>query len=150
MKKLCLLFILLGLSLTSIVAQVSCLDSEQLKSLDLKWEQALLQSDISVFESLLAEEFIWVHNHAGLIDSKAGLIERASDKNLGATGNPKSRISNDVQTVILGSTAVVSGFTIVDRGPNPITYHFMRTYSEIDGNCFLIANHTMAVPTDDE
>ncbi len=150
MKKLSLLIILIAFSLTSIVAQVSCLDSEQLKSLDLKWEQALLESDISVFESLLAEEFIWVHNHAGLIDSKAGLIERASDKNFGATGNPKSRISNDVQTVILGSTAVVSGFTIVDRGPNPVTYHFMRTYSEIDGNCFLIANHTMAVPKDDE
>ena len=150
MKKFFLQIILLGFSLTSITAQVSCLDSEQLKSLDLKWEQALLQSDISLFESLLAEEFIWVHNHAGLIDSKAGLIERASDKNRGATGNPQSRISNDVQTVILGSTAVVSGFTIVDRGPNPITYHFMRTYSEIDGSCYLIANHTMEIPTDDE
>ncbi|RMA64790.1 hypothetical protein BXY75_1671 [Ulvibacter antarcticus] len=34
----------------------------------------------------------------------------------------------------------------MDRGPSPITYHFMRTYVEINERCYLIANHTMAIP----
>lgn len=149
MKSIFLLFFFFGFSITSIKAQ-SCLESSQLKSLDAKWEKALLKSDVDLFESLLSEDFIWVHNHASLIDSKAGLIERAFDPKRGATGNTKSRISKEVSTIAEGSTGIVTGFTIVDRGPTPVTYHFMRTYVEKEGNCFLIANHTMAVPDNDE
>jgi hypothetical protein len=34
----------------------------------------------------------------------------------------------------------------VDRGPQPTTYHFMRTYVLVTGKWKLIANHTMAIP----
>lgn len=30
----------------------------------------------------------------------------------------------------------------------PTTFNYMRTYVEIDGKCYLIANHTMAIPED--
>lgn len=150
MKKVHLLIILMGFSLTPLVAQVSCLDSEQLKSLDLTWEKALMESDVSLFESLLVEDFLWVHNHASSIDTKASLIKRSKESSSGATGNPRSRISKDVETRVIGSTGVITGFTIVDRGSTPILYNFMRTYVEINGNCFLLANHTMDVPQNDD
>lgn len=149
MKKFSLLFILLGFIVIPGTAQISCLDSEQLKKLDLTWEKALLESDASVFESLLTEDFIWVHNHASSIDTKASLIKRSTESSSGATGNPKSRISKDVETRVTGSTGVVTGFTIVDRGSTPILYNFMRTYVEVEGTCFLLANHTMDVPKND-
>ncbi|MEQ9265921.1 MAG: nuclear transport factor 2 family protein [Balneolaceae bacterium] len=146
MKILFTLTLLVGLSLPSLMAQVSCLDSERLKSLDLKWEEALKESDASFFESLLVDDFIWVHNHASSIDTKESLIKRSLESSSGATGNPRSRISKDVETIIVGSTGVITGFTIVDRGSAPILYNFMRTYVEIEGKCFLVANHTMDVP----
>lgn len=87
-----------------------------------------------------------VHDLASGIDSKESLLKRASDPNIGATGKPKSRISKDVKVIVIGSTGVVSGYTIVDKDSSLITYHFMRTYVEIEGNCFLLANHTMVIP----
>lgn len=146
MKILFTLTLLVGLSLPSLMAQVSCLDSERLKNLDLKWEKALKESDANFFESLLVDDFIWVHNHASSIDTKESLIKRSLESSSGATGNPRSRISKNVETVIVGSTGVITGFTTVDRGSTPILYNFMRTYVEIEGKCFLVANHTMDVP----
>ena len=47
---------------------------------------------------------------------------------------------------LLLAVPAMSGFTVVDRGPQPTTYHFMRTYALVDGKWKLIANHTMAIP----
>lgn len=41
---------------------------EQLVELDKGWERALLNSEVEFLDNLLAEEFIWVHNHATQID----------------------------------------------------------------------------------
>lgn len=131
-------------------AQQNCLSSEGLLSLDASWENALLTSDETQFVTMLAEEFIWVHNHASLIDSKEMLIKRASEPKNGATRNTRSRIQSDVRVIIKGATGIVTGITVVDRGPTPTTYHFMRTYVEIDGKCLLLANHTMAIPEVEE
>jgi hypothetical protein len=61
----------------------------------------------------------------------------------------RSRISRDVKAIVLGKTAIVTGITVVDRGPSPVTYHFMRTYVEVKGKCLLLANHTMAIPDEE-
>ena len=45
-------------------------NSKQLLKIDLEWEQALLKSDVKFLERILAEDFIWVHNHAVTIDSR--------------------------------------------------------------------------------
>lgn len=150
MKIIKLAIILTAISIASTFAQENCLNSKQLLKIDLEWEQAILKSDVKFLEKILAEDFIWVHNHAVTIDSRTSLLKRASDPNIGATGNPKSRISKDVKVMITGSTGIVTGFTVVDRGPNPTTYHFMRTYVEIEGNCQLVANHTMIVPDENK
>ena len=121
----------------------------QLLQLDQGWEKALLESDVAFLENLLADDFVWVHNHAGLIDGKESAVSRAKLIQAGQKDDTRNRTSRDQKVIILGSTGVVSGFTVVDRGPSPVTYHFMRTYTLIDGKWKLLGNHTMAIPEDE-
>jgi hypothetical protein len=142
MKFLPLLLTLL-LSTFSSLAQTT---QEQLVELDKGWEKALLNSEVAILEELLAEEFIWVHNHASLIDGKAETLSRAKRIRAGQQDDTRNRTPRDQKVVLLGQTAVVSGFTLVDRGPQPTNYHFMRTYALVEGKWKLLANHTMAIP----
>lgn len=123
--------------------------TEQLLQIDLGWEKALLTSDVDYLENLLADEFVWVHNHAGQIDGKVEAVTRAKRIKSGQADDTRNRTSRDQKVVILGETGVVSGYTVVDRGPIPTTYHFMRTYVLIDGKWKLLANHTMAIPEEE-
>ncbi|WP_323789782.1 nuclear transport factor 2 family protein [Psychroserpens sp.] len=146
MKLIRILTAIIGLSIFSVSAQENCLNQEDLIKLDASWEKAQLELDFNFVKSLLAEDFIWVHNHANTIDDKADVLDRIERHLKSNNKTTKSRTSNNVKVIISGSTAIVSGFTIIDRGPRPTTYHFMRTYVEFNGKCFLIANHTMAIP----
>ena len=119
---------------------------ERLLELDKSWEKALLDSEVAILEELLAEEFIWVHNHASQIDGKEEALSRAKKIRAGQQDDTRNRTPRDQKVVLLGQTAVVSGFTLVDRGPQPTNYHFMRTYALVEGKWKLLANHTMAIP----
>ena len=119
---------------------------ERLLELDKSWEKALLHSKVEVLEELLAEEFIWVHNHASQIDGKEEALSRAKKIQAGQQDDTRNRTPREQKVVLLGQTAVVSGFTQVDRGPQPTNYHFMRTYALVEGKWKLLANHTMAIP----
>lgn len=126
-------------------------DPKKLLELDKGWERALLESDVTFLENLLADEFVWVHNHASLTDGKSDAISRAKRIQSGRqVDDIKGRTSRDQKVVILGNTGVVSGYTVVDRGPSPVTYHFMRTYALVADEWKLLANHTMAIPDDEE
>lgn len=129
-------------------AQQSCINEEKLLKLDASWERALIEINLDFIESTLSENFIWVHSGASRIDSKESILK--SGKNLIESNkrNSKSRIQKDVKVLISGSTAIVTGYTTVERfnGTAPTTFNFMRTYSEIDGRCYLVANHTMVIP----
>lgn len=139
-------FILCLLTLTT-MAQSQ--DHQKLLEMDMGWEKALLESNVEFFENLLAADFVWVHNHASLIDGKEAVVARAKRILEGQVDNTKGRVSRDQRVVILGNTGVVSGYTVVDRGPSPTTYHFMRTYAKIKGKYMLLANHTMAIPDEE-
>jgi ketosteroid isomerase-like protein len=145
MKIISIIIVIVGLSLNTSIAKESCLNPEKLKSLDASWEEAQLNSDVEFLESILAEDFIWVHNHANTIDTKTAVINRANKYKSSDTQNARSRKSMNVKVIVSGATGIVSGITIVDRGASPTTYHFMRTYVESNGKCLLIANQTMAV-----
>jgi hypothetical protein len=145
MKRLSLILTIL-LPPALLQAQESCLTDTSILALDQQWEQAMMNSEVEFIDQLLADEFIWIHNHADFIDTRASLLERSADPNLGATGDVRSRISNDRTVHRLENTAVVKGFTVVDRGPSPTKYAFMRTYVETGNGCKLLANQTMAVP----
>lgn len=119
---------------------------EELVRLDQGWEKALLESDVDFLDTLLAEDFVWVHNHASMTDGKEQALARAKRIKAGQTDDTRGRASRDRTVVVLGQTGVVSGYTVVDRGPSPTTYHFMRTYALVDGKWKLLGNHTMAIP----
>ena len=146
MRIVSVLIMAFGLSVSSLYAQDFSFTKKNIKNLDESWEKAQLELNYDYLNHLLAEDFIWVHNHAGTVDDKQAVLNRIKrhlDKKVNTT---RSRNSNDVKVIILGNTAVVSGFTIVDRGPHPVTYSFMRTYAKKNEKCYLVANHTMAVP----
>ena len=134
------------LSILSTSAQENCLKPEQLQKLDASWENALLDLNLQFFETILSEDFIWVHTNAIKTDSKKSLVEEVKNNINTSINNTKSRITKDVKVIVSGSTGIVTGFTTVDRGPTPITYNFMRTYVQNEGKCYLLANHTMALP----
>lgn len=121
-------------------------DSQKVLELDLAWEKALLESDVEFLEHLLSDDFIWVHDHASLTDGKNEVVSRAKKIQAGQADNTRNRISRDQKVLILEQTAIVSGFSVVDRGPSPTTYNYMRTYVKIGGQYKLLANHTMAIP----
>ena len=83
-------------------AQESCLTTENLKKLDASWEKAQLELDFDTINSLLAEDFIWVHNHANTIDNKNAVLERVNRYLKSNNQNIKSRISKDVKVIIFG------------------------------------------------
>nr|WP_299384151.1 nuclear transport factor 2 family protein [Allomuricauda sp.] len=152
MKKLNLAIIFLTISLFKISAQEGCLTTDNLKALDASWEKALLEVNLDFIRKNVSDNFIWVHNHAGQIDSKASLLQSGQKLVDNNTRNAKSRIQKDVNVIISGNTGIVTGFTEVVRinGTTRTTYNFMRTYAEIDGKCTLLANHTMAIPEKDD
>ena len=145
MKPILLFFLCLTIQMTS---QAQTTD-QQLLALDQGWEKALLESDLTFLENVVADEFVWVHNHAGLIDGKEAVIARAKRIHAGQQDDTRNRTSRNQQVVILGGTGVVSGYTVVDRGPSPVTYHFMRTYTWVEGKWKLLGNHTMAIPEEE-
>lgn len=144
MKSASLLILLSLFSYFSASAQ-SCMTEANITALDAQWEEANLNPNPEFYKKVLAENFVWIHNHASMIDSKESTLTRAEKQLAGDGSNTKSRIQSDVKVAITGNTAIVTGFTVVDRGPSPTRYHFMRTYVEIDGKCLLLGNHTMAL-----
>lgn len=119
----------------------SCLNEATLLQMDAGWERALLEGDGEHLEQLLADEFVWVHTHASVIDSKESVLAAMS-----AESGWTSRVQSGVEIRRLGSTAVVTGFTVVSRKDGSNRYHFMRTYAETPDGCFLLGNQTMAIP----
>jgi len=149
MKSLILSFLVSLIAFFSAIAQQTCMTAENIIALDAKWEMSNLHPDPDFVEATLAEDFVWVHNHASMVDTKEAAVQRAKNQKAQGTSNTKSRIQSEVKVAITGKTAIVTGFTVVDRGPIPTKYHFMRTYVEVDGKCLLVGNHTMAVPEEE-
>ncbi|MCR9015998.1 nuclear transport factor 2 family protein [Aquiflexum gelatinilyticum] len=146
MKKIATIMLLCFLVFPSL-AQTQ--EQQKLIDLDLGWEKALLESDVDFLENLLAADFIWVHNHANLIDGKEAVVAKAKRIQAGQANDTRGRKSRDHKVVVLGNTVVVSGYTVVDKGTNPVIYHFMRTYVKEKGQYKLLANHTMAIPDEE-
>ena len=137
--------LLLALSATGAWAQSSCLNRDALVRFDAEWEKALLERDVSWLEANLADEFVCVHDHAAQVYTKASLLALVRGASAGVAPT-RSRVQSEVEARIVGSTGVTTGFTVIDRGPAPTRYNFMRTYVAVAGRCLLLGNHTMVVP----
>lgn len=147
MRLITVAVLMLGLGGNAALAEHSCLDPLALVKFDAEWERALLEVDAAWFERHLSEDFVWVHNHATLVDSKESLLSPMRIARAKASPT-RSRVQSDVTARIAGSTGVVTGYTVVDRGAGAKKYNFMRTYAVVSSHCVLLGNHTMVVPED--
>lgn len=145
MRRVIFASLILSFGSSVVLAQDSCHDAAALVQLDSEWEKAQLEVDVEWLEAHLADEFIWVHNHAKLVDSKDTVLARARAARLENGALTRSRVQSDVKARVVGSTGVVTGFTVVDRWRSAKRYHFMRTYVAATGRCLLLGNHTMEV-----
>jgi hypothetical protein len=94
---------------------------------------------------------IWVHGDGIRTDSKLTLLELVQRIHNGKPDYWKSRIQKEIKVIISGTTGVVNGFTEVEKyDGSKQTFNFMRTYSEIDGKCILLANHTILLSEKEE
>ena len=123
----------------------SCLGTEAVIEMDAGWEKALLENDANHLERLLADDFVWVHDHASHIDTKEGLLQSVASRE---ESGMKSRVRSDIEVRTLDNTSVVTGYTVVTRESGSTRYRFMRTYVETSGSCLLLANQTMAIRDD--
>lgn len=135
----------------------SCLTAANLIQMDAQYELALQTDNYAFLEKRMHPSFVWIHNHASSAqNSRAELVEPMRKRvKSGKAPHSTQRTQDSVQVLIANSTAVLHGFTVVERASSPVDeygkkigkrYHFMRTYYEEDGKCYLMANHTMLIP----
>ena len=124
-----------------------CLQPSRLKALDAQYEEALRVGDVKFLHTLLADDFVWVHNLEADIESKSGLLKRLkADQEIA-----KARTSHDITLHALADTVVLSGLSSVDKyNPDGKTfrtsrYRFMRTYVAVKDQCKLLSVQTMKV-----
>lgn len=124
-----------------------CLQPSRLKALDAQYEEALRVGDVKFLHTLLADDFVWVHNLEADIENKPGLLKRLkADQEIA-----KARNSHDITLHALADTVVLSGLSSVDKyNPDGKTfrtsrYRFMRTYVAVKDHCKLLSVQTMKV-----
>ena len=132
------------------VGNADCLDDSPLKSLDYQYEQAIRTADIDFLAATLLPDYVWVHNHAVVYETKPMLLARLGE----GYQPPKSREQTEVSVRRAGDSAVITGYSTVDKftdGPRRANrYHFIRTWVKSDAGCQLLAAQTMKVWSTEE
>ena len=145
-----LLLLLFGFVAIDASAQ-SCLPVKELIALDTRYEEATRIGDADFLQNLLADDFVWVHNLASVIENKSVIIARANSPQ----DIPKARTTSEVNAHVLQNTVVLRGLSSVDKwnadGKTWRTsrYQFMRTYVSTSKGCKLLSAQTMKVWSSD-
>ena len=140
-------YFLLTLVLAGNLQASECLQPDKVRALDNQYEEALRIGDVKFLQSLLADEFVWVHNLAVDIETKQALLARLKNQE----ETPKARKTSEVSFHRFKNTTVLSGLSSVDKynadGKSYRTsrYRFMRTYVADDEGCKLLSSQTMKV-----
>jgi len=147
MKKQ-LLLLALTISVSSItygqqlIIQVS--DSIVILRLENDWARALLNHDESVFNKLLADDFIYTENDK--LYSRAEVIQSV----MSVTDTVNSAYNEDMQVHIKDKTAIVTGWLLVNGkgvdGTFKRKYRFTDVWLNQKGNWQLIAAHDYLAP----
>jgi ketosteroid isomerase-like protein len=124
-----------------------CLPVPDLIQHDQQYEEALRVGDVAFLQAWLAEDYVWVHSLASQIETKAVVLARSEHPAV----VPKSRMTSDVHSHVLGDTVVLRGLNTVEQWNadgktwRSNRYQFMRTYVNVGGACKLLSNQTMKV-----
>jgi ketosteroid isomerase-like protein len=121
-----------------------CLPAAALIERDFQYEEALRVGDVPFLQSLLADEYVWVHSLGSQIETRSGLLARLEKPVV-----YKARSTSDVHVHAQGDTSVVRGVSTTEQWNADGTtwrtnrYQFMRTYVNVGGQCKLLAVQTM-------
>jgi ketosteroid isomerase-like protein len=124
-----------------------CLPVSDLVQRDQQYEEALRVGDVPFLQAWLADDFVWVHNLASQVETRAVVLARSAHPPV----VHKSRTTSDVHGHVLGDTVVLRGLNTVEHwnadGKTWKTnrYQFMRTYVNVGGACKLLSVQTMKV-----
>lgn len=141
MKKI---LISLFCALPLIASAAPCLPAPALIERDSQYEEALRTGDVAFLQSLLADEYVWVHSLGSQIETRSSLLSRLAKPVL-----YKARSTSDVHVHVQGDTSVVRGVSTTEQwNPDGATwrsnrYQFMRTYVNVAGQCKLLSVQTM-------
>ena len=130
--------------LPATAAAAPCLPSEALVKLDTQYEEALRVGDVPFLQSLLADDYVWVHTLGTQIETRNVLLARLAKPVV-----YKARSTSDVHVHVQDNTAVVRGVSTTEQwnqdGASFRTnrYQFMRTYVNVAGQCKLLSVQTM-------
>src|SRR4051812_13743631 len=108
MKKL-LLSLCCALPIQAFAAP--CLPVPDLIQRDQQFEEALRVGDVGFLQAWLAEDYVWVHNLASQIETRAVVLARSERP----TVVHKSRTTSDVHGHVLGDTVVLRGLSTVEQ-----------------------------------
>lgn len=141
MKKI--LFALIG-ALPLVALAAPCLPAPALIERDAQYEEALRVGNVQFLQSLLADEYVWVHSLGSQIESRGSLLARMAKPVVF-----KARGTSDVHVHVQGDTSVVRGVSTTEQWNADGTtwrtnrYQFMRTYVNVGGECKLLSVQTM-------
>lgn len=141
MKKL---FLSLAVLLPFAASAAPCLPTDALIALDSKYEEALRTGDVPFLQTLLADDYVWVHTLGSQIETRSSLLARLAKPVV-----YKARTTSDVHAHVQGDTAVLRGVSTTEQwNPDGQTsrsnrYQFMRTYVSVAGACKLLSVQTM-------
>jgi ketosteroid isomerase-like protein len=124
-----------------------CLPVPDLIQRDQQYEEALRVGDVAFLQAWLADDFVWVHNLASQVETRAVVLARSEHPAV----VHKSRTTSDVHGHVLGDTVVLRGLNTVEQWNadgktwKSNRYQFMRTYVNVGGACKLLSTQTMKV-----
>jgi len=127
-----------------IASAAPCLPAPALIERDARYEEALRVGDVHFLQSLLADDYVWVHSLGSQIETRASLLARLVKPVV-----YKARGTSEVHVHVLGDTAVVRGISTTEQWNADGTtwranrYQFMRTYVNVGGECRLLSVQTM-------
>lgn len=141
MKKILLSLVA---ALPVISSAAPCLPAPALIERDSQYEEALRVGDLPFLQSLLADDYVWVHSLGSQIETRSGLLARLAKPVV-----YKARTTSDVHVHAQGDTSVVRGVSTTEQWNADGTtwrtnrYQFMRTYVNVGGACKLLSVQTM-------
>ncbi|NYE59988.1 ketosteroid isomerase-like protein [Duganella sp. 1224] len=134
----------LAATLPLAVSAAPCLPVDALIARDAQYEEALRVGDVAFLQTLLADDYVWVHTLGSQIETRASLLAR-----LARPVVYKSRVTSDVHAHVQGDTVVLRGVSTTEQWNadgqtwRSNRYQFMRTYVTVAGECRLLSVQTM-------
>jgi ketosteroid isomerase-like protein len=141
MKKI--LLSLMG-ALPMLASAAPCLPVEALIARDAQYEEALRVGDLPFLQTLLADDYVWVHTLGSQVETRASLLQRLEKPVI-----YKSRSTSEVHAHVQGDTVVLRGVSTTEQWnadrqtSRSNRYQFMRTYVNVAGACKLLSVQTM-------